>query len=141
MYAEGTESSLREARMLAQAAAPYCHPRLQAIMAQTTLNAGDTLSALLKAIDGKQLESPTGQTLGNRRWRLNNLYTCQTKEGRIVPFRLNWAQEALLDGLHECNLILKARQLGFTTFIQLFMLDACLFNSQRARRHDCSPPR
>ena len=43
--------------------------------------------------------------------------------------RLNWAQEALLDGLHECNLILKARQLGFTTFLQLFMLDACMFNS------------
>src|SRR5262249_16471330 len=34
-----------------------------------------------------------------------------------------------LNSLHECNLILKARQLGFTTFIQLFMLDACLFNS------------
>ena len=31
--------------------------------------------------------------------------------------------------MHECSLILKARQLGFTTFIQLFMLDACLFNS------------
>lgn len=26
--------------------------------------------------------------MGNRRWRLNNLYTCQTKTGRIVPFRL-----------------------------------------------------
>ena len=41
----------------------------------------------------------------------------------------NWAQEALLDELHHQNVILKARQLGFTTFIQLFMLDACLFNS------------
>jgi hypothetical protein len=67
--------------------------------------------------------------LGNRAWRLNNLYTCQTKEGKIVPFRLNWAQASLLDGLHNSNLILKARQLGFTTFIQLFLLDACLFNS------------
>jgi hypothetical protein len=67
--------------------------------------------------------------MGNRRWRLSNLYTCATKEGRLIPFRPNWAQEALLDELHECNLILKARQLGFTTFIQLFMLDACLFNS------------
>ena len=28
---EGTDEGLREARMLAQAAAPYCHPRLQAI--------------------------------------------------------------------------------------------------------------
>jgi hypothetical protein len=67
--------------------------------------------------------------LGNRRWRLANLYTCATKDGRLIPFRPNWAQEGLLDELHECNLILKARQLGFTTFIQLFMLDACLFNS------------
>jgi hypothetical protein len=41
---------------------------------------------------------------------------------------LNWAQAELLRDLHECSLILKARQLGFTTFI-IFMLDACLFNS------------
>ena len=34
-----------------------------------------------------------------------------------------------MKGLHHSNLILKARQLGFTTFLQLFMLDACLFNS------------
>lgn len=74
------------------------------------------------------MELATGN-LKDRRWRLDHLYSCQTKDGRIVPFHLNWAQEALLDGLHECNLILKARQLGFTTFIQLFMLDACLFNS------------
>jgi hypothetical protein len=52
-----------------------------------------------------------------------------TKDGRWVPFRMNWAQTALLDNLHHQNLILKARQLGFTTFIQLFFLDACLFNS------------
>jgi hypothetical protein len=60
---------------------------------------------------------------------LDNLYSCQTKDGRIVRCKLNWAQAELLDGSHESNLILKARQLGFTTFIQLFMLDACLFNS------------
>ena len=65
----------------------------------------------------------------DRRWRLNNLYHIIDKDGRRIPFRLNWAQEALLDGLHHQNVILKARQLGFTTFIQLFMLDACLFNS------------
>jgi hypothetical protein len=52
LYAEGTEAALREARLLAQAAAPYCHPRLQAILAQTAPGAQDTLSALLKAIDG-----------------------------------------------------------------------------------------
>ena len=53
LYAEGTEASLREARMLAQAAAPYCHPRLAAIMASTTSADKDTLSQLLRQIDGK----------------------------------------------------------------------------------------
>ena len=52
-----------------------------------------------------------------------------TRKASRVPFRLNWAQEALLDDLHDQNLHLKARQLGFTTFVQIFMLDACLFNS------------
>src|SRR5690242_11066315 len=75
------------------------------------------------------LELPEGSQLADRCWRLNNLYVCQTKQGTMIPFRLNWAQQELLDGLHECNLILKARQLGFTTFVQLFMLDATLFNS------------
>jgi hypothetical protein len=63
------------------------------------------------------------------RWRLNNLYWITDKDGRRVQFRLNWAQAALYDEMHYMNLILKARQLGFTTFIQLFMLDACTFNS------------
>jgi hypothetical protein len=65
-YALGTEDGNREACMLAQAAAPYCHPRLQAIMQQTNVEAGDTLAALLKAIDGtttgiKGLSGPAGE--------------------------------------------------------------------------------
>ena len=63
------------------------------------------------------------------RWRLSNLYWITDKDGRKTPFRMNWAQEALFDQMHFLNVILKARQLGFTTFIQLFMLDACVFNS------------
>ena len=61
--------------------------------------------------------------------RLNNLYTVTDKEGRRIPFRMNSAQEALFHGMHNQNVILKARQRGFTTFIQLMMLDACLFNA------------
>ena len=63
------------------------------------------------------------------RWRLNNLYTIKDKSGTAIPFRTNWAQERFFDDLWYLNLILKARQLGFTTFIQLYMLDSCLFNS------------
>lgn len=63
------------------------------------------------------------------RWRIDNLYYITNKEGRRVQFKMNWAQESLFEGMHFCNVVLKARQLGFTTFIQLFMLDACIFNS------------
>lgn len=69
------------------------------------------------------------ETLGNWRWRLNNLYHIADKDGKLVRFEMNWAQESLFNDMHYLNVILKARQLGFTTFIQIFMLDACLFNS------------
>ena len=41
--------------------------------------------------------------LTNRRWRLNNLYSIIDKDGHRIPFKLNWAQEALLDDLHDQN--------------------------------------
>lgn len=63
------------------------------------------------------------------RWRLNNLYLITDKEGKRSTFKMNWAQEALFNDMHYMNVILKARQLGFTTFIQIFMLDAAVFNS------------
>lgn len=69
------------------------------------------------------------EQFSDQRWRLNNLYWITDKEGRRTLFELNWAQEALFNEMHEMNVILKARQLGFTTFIQLFMLDACVFNT------------
>jgi hypothetical protein len=69
------------------------------------------------------------ETLGDWRWRLNNLYYITDKNGRRVRFEMNWAQESLFNDMHYLNVILKARQLGFTTFIQIFMLDACIFNS------------
>lgn len=69
------------------------------------------------------------ELFANRHWRLNNLYTIKDKAGRAIPFRLNENQERLLADLWTLNLILKARQMGFTTLIQILMLDACLFNS------------
>ena len=65
----------------------------------------------------------------DRRWRLNNLYHIVNEDGVKVPFRLNWMQEKLLSELHYLNLVLKARQLGATTFIDLYALDECVFNS------------
>jgi len=68
----------------------------------------------------------------DRRWRLNNLYFIQNKLGEVVKFELNEAQSALLDDLHFLNIILKARQMGFSTLILLLALDCCLFNDNFA---------
>lgn len=62
-------------------------------------------------------------------WRLNNLYYIINKEGQRTRFKMNWAQEELYRGLWYCNIILKARQLGVSTFVCLLYLDRCLFNS------------
>ena len=73
------------------------------------------------------LESQEEQ-IDDYRWRLSNLYWIIDKQGRRVKFTPNTAQQQLLDELHYSNVILKARQLGFSTLIQLIMLDACVFN-------------
>ena len=67
--------------------------------------------------------------LGSREWRLNHLYRITDKAGLDVPFEMNWAQRRLFERLWYVNVVLKARQLGVSTFLLLFMLDACLFNS------------
>lgn len=61
-------------------------------------------------------------------WRLNNLYKIVDKSGQQCTFKLNWAQQQLYRDMWFCNIILKARQLGISTFIGLLFLDRCLFN-------------
>jgi hypothetical protein len=59
------------------------------------------------------------------RWRINNLYYITDKSGNKVKFKLNAQQFHFFENMHYRNIILKARQLGFTTFKMIFMLDAC----------------
>lgn len=70
--------------------------------------------------------------LGDPYWRINNLYYIQNKVGRKIKFNLNWAQEKLYEDMWYCNVILKARQLGISTFICLLFLDRCLFNPDKS---------
>lgn len=69
----------------------------------------------------------TDANLADSMWRLNNLYWIQDKAGKTVLFVPNVAQKKLYDDLHSRNLIVKARQLGFSTGIDIFMLDCALF--------------
>ena len=70
--------------------------------------------------------------LKNPWWRLNNLYYIKTKDGRNIKFKLNWAQTQLYRDTWYCNIILKARQLGISTYACILFLDSCLFNSNKA---------
>ncbi len=72
-------------------------------------------------------ESEELKLLRDPLWRLNNLYWIKTAEGQRQKFNLNWAQQYLWENLHECNIILKARQLGITTFFCLYLLDKVLW--------------
>jgi hypothetical protein len=64
----------------------------------------------------------------NKLWRLNNLYWIQDKTGKTVKLTLNDAQNRYISRRHGRDIILKARQHGFTTFIDLDGLDDVIFN-------------
>lgn len=66
---------------------------------------------------------------GDRWWRLCNLYRIINAQGMEVKFEPNEAQEKLWRNLHPLILIPKARQLGFSTFISIFICDSCVFRS------------
>ncbi len=57
----------------------------------------------------------------------DGFYRIKTKDGSEAPFRMNADQERFIAERHGFDIVLKARQKGFTTVIQLDMLDDCLF--------------
>ena len=73
------------------------------------------------------LSSKHLKLLKDRKWRLNNLYFVENKEGKCVRFKMTSEQLEYFDGMHDKNVILKARQLGFTTEVCIIQLDAALF--------------
>lgn len=69
--------------------------------------------------------------LKDKFWRLNNLYFITDKSGKKVRFRMTREQVIYFEGMHTRNIILKARQLGFTTEKCIIQLDAALFESAK----------
>lgn len=75
------------------------------------------------------------RNLADPMWRLSNLYKIIIKgdddddDGLVIQFKPNRAQRRFIERLHHRNIILKARQLGFTTLIAIVWLDHALFNA------------
>ena len=87
-------------------------------------------------IDIPTTEAEFKKCLADPWWRLTsgNLYKIMVKgdngeDSLIMPFIPNDAQLKLYTDLHTRNNILKARQLGFTTAIDILLLDCCLFRA------------
>lgn len=76
--------------------------------------------------------------LADPMWRVcsGHLYKIMVKSdaddlGTVVSFKPNRAQIKLISRLWNRNIILKARQLGFTTLIAILWLDHALFNADQ----------
>lgn len=67
------------------------------------------------------------ENMGSKWWRMNNLYWIVDKRGNKVLLKANPQQKILHHNQHTLNLILKARQLGMTTWAAIDLLDECLF--------------
>lgn len=75
-------------------------------------------------------DSPlSADQLGSQWWRLNNLYWIITDAGDRVRFVPNAVQSAFYRAMWYLNIILKSRQHGFTTLIDILALDCALFNA------------
>jgi hypothetical protein len=97
-------------------------------------NSGD-VSGAAEMIAGSRFPDGLPQTekellerLSDPNWRLRNIYWIKDKDAREILFKPWEEQEKLLANLWFRNVVLKARQRGFSTMIQIAMLDTCLFN-------------
>lgn len=72
---------------------------------------------------------PTQPELNDKLWRLTHLYYITNKSGEEILFNLNWAQKELYHREWHQMLVLKARQLGVTTYFSINFLDDCFWHA------------
>ena len=71
------------------------------------------------------------EAMRSKEWRLNNLYFITDKNGQRVKFKFNREQADYFRNRHTRDIILKARQLGFTTLKCIEQLDAAIFENAK----------
>jgi len=75
----------------------------------------------------EEMQENVIRTLRNKQWRLSHLYKIKDKQGKVVRYTPNEAQQYLYDHRHRRNIIPKARQRGLSTCILIDYLDTILF--------------
>lgn len=76
----------------------------------------------------QQQQAYISANLANKWWRMDNLYMIENEQGQLVQFKLRPAQRLLFACMWYLNIILKARQMGFSTAIDIYLLDEAIFN-------------
>lgn len=84
-----------------------------------------------KKVDEELKNNP--ELIRDKNWRLYNLYYIQNKRGEKILFKPNKPQADFLKIVDKYYrfLILKSRQLGFSTFITIWILDEILFTKNK----------
>lgn len=85
-------------------------------------------SELARTKSGRDFIEKYYELMSNQYWRLNNFYQIVDKNSNAVRFIMNEHQKKLYADMWYFNIVPKARQLGFTTLIDLMALDYALFN-------------
>ena len=88
----------------------------------------ETAEPLIKKFYDKTITlDELGKAVQLKWFRLNCFYYIKDKNGKKIKFRPNREQRKYYIDSHKRDVILKARQLGFTTFKMISNLDTCLF--------------
>ena len=104
------------------------NPLLEAVQQRNTTNNLSFPSPVLKT-QNFGVQDATPQELSSKSWRMSHLYNITDKHGNFTVFRPNKAQLHFLKNKSFFNIILKSRQLGFTTLAVIDMLDNILFRT------------
>lgn len=67
------------------------------------------------------------ERLKSKDWRMSHLYNIIDKNAKVVVFKPNKAQQTFLNNKTNRDIILKARQQGFTTLACIDFLDTAIF--------------
>lgn len=94
---------------------------------QSTDQAAEDLERLF--FDSAAAANASPEQWASLEWRLDHLYWIVDKNAKMVPFAMNVEQRQFINRLWYLNLILKSRQRGFSTLMQILQLDQAIFNA------------